>query len=346
MRSFAWALAWLNQLSAATSPFVLIARKAGKVEGILPLARESTLLRGRRLLLVGSGKACGDDLGLLASKGSETVIAEAMLAWLRNAKGKDSWDQIDLDGVQPSTASTSALLKAFESADFVEFLRRTSESCWSLKLASDANALLNDASKRTRRMLRQIDDAYIKSGRAVLQVAASYADAKEKIAKIAELHQSRWKDRKIVGCFGTDGFGSFIDELLLRWWESRTAYVATLNIDGLPRAGGIGFWRQDELAIYLIGMDIDAEEHRPGWLFNIESIRLAHSAGKSRLNFLRGDEEYKQRLGATPTVQERWIATSQRTIPQLRKNAIQQGIEVRNWFRRRKSSVSNVLSTT
>jgi CelD/BcsL family acetyltransferase involved in cellulose biosynthesis len=80
-------------------------------------------------------------------------------------------------------------------------------------------------------------------------------------------------------------------------------------------------------------MDDSLSEHRPGWLFTVESIRHAIQHGKERFNFLRGDEDYKRRIGAQPTVQQRWLATSPRLIPRLRGAALQKGIEVRDWFR-------------
>jgi CelD/BcsL family acetyltransferase involved in cellulose biosynthesis len=112
-----------------------------------------------------------------------------------------------------------------------------------------------------------------------------------------------------------------------------------LELDGVPVAGGIGMWSPDELSLYLVGMDVEAMQYRPGWLFNIGSIRMAIQAGVSSFNFLRGDEEYKGRLGAEPTVQQRWLATSPRWVPRLRGAALKKGIEVRDWFRNRTKAV-------
>jgi CelD/BcsL family acetyltransferase involved in cellulose biosynthesis len=176
---------------------------------------------------------------------------------------------------------------------------------------------------------------YISTGRAQLSVANSPEQAHAMLAMTASFHQSRWNERNIDGCFGTKGFDKFLATLIERWWSTGIVYVARLDVDGAPVAGGIGMWGPDELALYLVGMNTEAAECRPGWIFNVESIRLAINAGKQSFNFLRGDEEYKARLGAAPTVQQRWQVTSPRLIPKLRGAALQRGIEVRDWFRKR-----------
>ena len=151
----------------------------------------------------------------------------------------------------------------------------------------------------------------------------------------AAFHQSRWSERNVEGCFATKGFREFLDDLICKWHPTGIAYVATIELDGKPVAGGVGMWGPDELAMYLIGMDVEALASRPGLLFTVESIRSAIRLGKQSFNFLRGDEEYKARLGAKPTVQQRWLATSPRLLPRLRGAALQKGIEVRDWFRSR-----------
>jgi CelD/BcsL family acetyltransferase involved in cellulose biosynthesis len=91
-------------------------------------------------------------------------------------------------------------------------------------------------------------------------------------------------------------------------------------------------------------MDPKAQEHRPGWMLNGECIKLALQAGKKRINFLRGDEEYKARLGADPTEQHRWVATSPRFWPRIRKSAIRTGVELRNWLTCRSLQTESVAS--
>jgi CelD/BcsL family acetyltransferase involved in cellulose biosynthesis len=347
MRSSQWARAWWQSFPHRCIPYVLMVRDRQGVQGLFPLALENTALRGRRLILIGSGKACGDNLGILAAAGLEKHVACSLADWLVEANGANSWDSLDLDGVQPSDTTMQAFQKQFESVHQIPVTQKASESCWAIDLRSGWDGFLHGLSKRTRRMVQnEILGSYLETGRARLRVAESKTEAQVMLKKIAIFHQSRWSERSIDGCFGTKGFDVFLETLLDCWWESGIAYVAMVELDGVPVAGGIGMWSSDELSLYLVGMDVHAKESRPGWIFNVESIRTAIQAGVPSFNFLRGDEEYKGRLGAEPTIQQRWLAVSPRLVPRLRSAALQKGIEVRDWFRNRAANAVDPDATS
>ncbi len=332
MRSLDWAHAWWNAFGSQLKPYVLVVRKGGQVRGILPLALETTLLRGRRLILIGSGKACGDDLGLIASPDDAETVAVEVAEFLDQASGKNVWDFLDLDGIQPSNPTSACLIRQLGAIDGLHLEKKTGPSCWTIHCDVGWDAYLLRLSKRMRKILKDMDNNYLAPGRAVLKVASTLEEAREKLTTIAELHQSRWMTVDVNGCFGTDGFENFLGSLLEKWWDKDIALVATLQLDGKDVAGTFGYWETEELAIYLVGMDVNAQEHRPGWMLNAECMKLGLLAGKKRINFLRGDEEYKARLGADPTEQHRWVATSPRFWPRLRNAALKKGIEVRDWL--------------
>ncbi len=345
MRSAVWAQAWWDCFPHRYEPYILVVRDSKGVQGIFPLALDKSTLRGRRLITVGSGKACGDNLGILAAPRIERHVACTLADWLAEASGPDAWDSLDFDGIQPSDSTMTVFRNQLESVHQVNVIQKSSENCWAIDLTSGWNGILAEMSKRTRRTVKSdLFARYIDLGRTRLRVAESLEEAHAMLGMIAVFHQSRWQERDVDGCFATKGFGDFLASLINHWWPSGIAYVATLELDGRPVAGGIGMWSDEELAVYLIGMDIEANEHRPGLLWHVESSRLAIDAGKQSYNFLRGDEEYKSRFGAKPTVQQRWLATSPRWIPRLRGAALQKGIEVRDWFRKRPKTADSAAT--
>ncbi len=334
MRSAVWSQVWWDSFASRYIPYVLVVRDEKGLQGIFPLALDTSTIRGRRLILIGSGKACGDDLGIMATVGKENDVVRELAVWLANAKGRNAWDCLDLDGVQPSNLLMSKFQNELQSVHEIFIETKLSENCWAVDVSFGWEQMLASMSKRMRRLVKNsmmVD--YIETGRSQLKIAKSLEEAHAMLAVTEALHQSRWSERNIQGCFAVEGFHDFLSNLINQWWSSGIAYVATLELDGKPAAGVIGMWSDKELALYLVGMDINAHEHRPGWLLSIESIRLAIRSGKQRVNFLRGDEEYKARLGAKPTVQQRWIASSPRLLPRLRGAALRKGIEVRDWFR-------------
>ncbi len=97
MRSYTWAKAWWENLASGCDPYVLMANAKGEYAGFSPLRCNVSAVRGRRLILCGSGKACGDDLSILTTSENAESVAHAMADWLAQATGQDRWDSIDLD---------------------------------------------------------------------------------------------------------------------------------------------------------------------------------------------------------------------------------------------------------
>jgi CelD/BcsL family acetyltransferase involved in cellulose biosynthesis len=345
MRSLEWVQAWWQAFGSELKPYILVVRKGDEIRGFLPMALETTLVRGRRLILIGNGKACGDDLGLLTESPDAETVAVEVVEFLVQANGQDGWDSLDLDGLQPSNPTSASLIRQLEAVDSLHLEKKPGPSCWTIYADTSWETYLLRLSNRMRKLLKELDRDYLTPGRATLSAARTLDEARQKLTKIAELHQSRWKTVDVDGCFATHGFETFLQSLLERWWKQDIAFVVTLTLDGEEVAGTFGFWENEELAIYLVGMDPKAQKHRPGWMLNGECIKLALQAGKKRINFLRGDEEYKARLGADPTEQHRWVATSPRFWPRIRNSAIRTGVEVRNWLKCRSPQTESAAST-
>jgi CelD/BcsL family acetyltransferase involved in cellulose biosynthesis len=337
MRSHAWASAWWNNFGARKKPFILLSRSNDQIVGILPFASEATLIRGKTLELIGSGKACGDNLGMLAEVGSENEVAQNFVQYLYGREGRDDWDFIELDGWQPQDATSAAMINAFQARSEFHSEKKETPSVWTVTLPKTWDEYQCRLSSKMRKTLQQLDKTYLSCRRAVLDVAQTFEQAKQKLRLTSDFHQSRWKSRSIDGCFGTDGFSGFVDELLERWWHEGIAYVATIKLDGCDAAGVFGFWSRDTLNVYLVGMDITVKKARPGWMLNIESLKHAIDKNFPYCSFLRGDEEYKAMLGCVPIEQQRLIISSPRWIPRLRRSAIERGIEIRDWLKTRRS---------
>ncbi len=83
-----------------------------------------------------------------------------------------------------------------------------------------------------------------------------------------------------------------------------------LSVDGILSAGMIGAISADSLSVYMTGMAPEQVEHRPGILMNLAAIQHAIDHGCKEYDLMRGDEEYKLRLGAKPVSQYVWTASA------------------------------------
>ncbi len=352
MQRLSWLMPWWDAYQATHRLHVLVAYRGQNVCGIFPMAETYSALTGRLLVFMGSGKVCSDDLGILAESCEAQEVAEAFAAWLIQSPDCCRWDQLDLDGVREANQSMAHFGECMEAMSGSQIKRKPSPNCWAAPLDGGLEAYRNRLTKRARKIVREAEAA-MESGKGVLEVAQSSEQALEFVCDIEKMHQARWKERGIHGCFSTKEFACFLNEAIRCMWldpleptsggassdvrdlcviSKQRVIVALLRIDGAVAAGSIGFRNQDTMAMYLVGMNPEFAAVRPGWMLNTCIIKHAIEQGCTQFDFMRGDEEYKERLGGFPSVQHRWLVPSNRVVSQVRNMAYQTAVSVKSWW--------------
>lgn len=109
-----------------------------------------------------------------------------------------------------------------------------------------------------------------------------------------EMHRAAPRDK---GAFMTTEMEGFFRDLLE---VPGAALDLLIGTGGRPVAAAFGF--EDEQAYYLYNLSFDpiAASASPGIVLCDTLIRSAIASGKRRFDFLKGDEGYKRRFGATP----------------------------------------------
>jgi CelD/BcsL family acetyltransferase involved in cellulose biosynthesis len=82
-----------------------------------------------------------------------------------------------------------------------------------------------------------------------------------------------------------------------------------LAVGDRPAAGAYSIDYADRLWIFKYGIDPEYQTLSPGWALLGHLIRSAAEEGKLEVDFLRGDEDYKYRLGGVPRYIERITLT-------------------------------------
>jgi len=77
--------------------------------------------------------------------------------------------------------------------------------------------------------------------------------------------------------------------------------------DGRPIGIEYGYVWRDTYYDYQSAWDASYAQHSLGTILNEETMRLAAGNGFPSFDFLRGDEDYKYRLGASDVVDETWL---------------------------------------
>lgn len=115
----------------------------------------------------------------------------------------------------------------------------------------------------------------------------------EAINPFCAMHRTSRGDK---GAFMTDTMERYFAELV----ENAGATIHTLTCDGVPRANAFGFETAEGYFFYNSAYDPDASMASPGIVLLASMIESQIERGARVFDFLKGDERYKFKHGATP----------------------------------------------
>ena len=115
----------------------------------------------------------------------------------------------------------------------------------------------------------------------------------EAINMFCAMHRTSQGDK---GMFMTGEMQSYFEDLL----DSGGATIHTLECDGIPRANAFGFETANGYFYYNSAYDMDAAMASPGIVLLASMIEAQIERGARVFDFLKGDERYKFKHGASP----------------------------------------------
>jgi CelD/BcsL family acetyltransferase involved in cellulose biosynthesis len=331
-RRFDWLYAWWEANHDDYDLSIVKLTTANGKFAFLPLAKQRAWIAGDCLVWLGSGKACSDDMGMLSEEHDTEEAAVGFAKFLSEQSRGMTWDRLDLDGVRADDVGMNRLLDVLHATDSnTQTERRPSLSCWVVELKDDWQSQYDGFSKRVRKLFRQCSGFH--EGKSLFEIAQTPEQAMEFLRDIESIHQSRWGERGISGCFSSTHFMEFTIHAIQATWtdEINRPYICRLSSGEVPIAGLVTFGLGDTLSVYLSGMNPEFSSIRPGWQMNFSIIQLAIERGYRHLDMMRGDEEYKAWLGGVPCTQERWIITASRWSSQLRGRVYSTAASVKHW---------------
>lgn len=338
-RRFAWlSAAWQHRGSAEASLFICKASDNGQVVGYLPLYLSQSRVHGRTLSLIGDRRHCSDDAGLYVTTGREQHVATAIVQTLGTLGRSGQWDYLDLDGVRIDRPGMRQLLGELRREFSGSFWETTGEPCRVLSLPPTWDGYLASLGNSSRKNYRRLERKMLDSGRLQYEVAATRDRAKYHCDQIAIMHQRRRHSLGHSGCLDETYFEAFIEKARENLWEDGSWFSILGTIEGQVVCGTWGAINNKMISAYMLGMEPAAAEHQAGLALNLAMIRYAQERGVPHIDFMRGNEVYKSRLGAAAVPQYRWRAAAPRLLPRIRGGAIHATKAVNNWFRAQAAS--------
>lgn len=320
LQSPEWLLAWWAAFeSPATTLCVVVVRTENhQIIGLAPFYLRDNWTEGRSIRFLGSGRACGDFQTLLSAPGQAATIGKAIGNWLLANRRALNWSLLELEGVSDNDQAIDELTRQLRSGRCLEYQVEL-ENTWRLNLSGGWAGFQQGLSKTQRRQTRNQVNRYVKKDEWQVRYLRDVTELDWGLAVCIDLHQRRWQAIGQPGCFADRRFRRFIELACQRMSVQQAISFAVLEERGIPIA--CHFYLHDAAGntyMYQSGRDPDRETQGIGRILNAITVRDACDAGVEFIDFLRGDEIYKHRLGALPSRCLRLRIVPPALLPQLR----------------------------
>lgn len=345
-RSWSWLSSWWRHYGSADSAgtasrqlaTLCVFDDANALVGLAPWYVEWSAMRGRVLRPLGSGEVCSDYLTVLAQPGREAAVIDTLADFLvRNALDDSpdalQWDLLNLDFVEATDVRMSNLVEQLGRFGCTVHQRPTL-NCWRLDLPTDWDGYAASLGKHQRRTLRRMEREMLSTGRATLHEVTRLDELPRALDILVDLHQRRHESLAEAGCFASARFLGFHRDVAPELLRRGLVQFYWLELDGKPAAAEYHLVGGGVLYVYQAGVDPDMLSHQPGNLINMMILRRAIEQGYRAYDFLRGDEPYKARFGATPRPNVEFHVAAPRATARLRHNLWVAGTNVKQWLKK------------
>lgn len=166
-------------------------------------------------------------------------------------------------------------------------------TCLVLDLPKTYDDFLAMLGKSLRYDVRRLDKTLFTSGRAVVKVAG-HDDVERAMDILFDQHKRRWRKRWQPGAFTTRA-QRFHREWAAQAIQQGWLRLGVLELDGQPIGAIYGMSLGDTTYFYQAGFDPEYSSVSPGTLLVAATVRQATEEGKTKFDFMRGDEGYKRR---------------------------------------------------
>jgi len=304
-QSVAWAEAWFRVFGAdAESLLLAVHDESGAMIGIAPLVLRHTSL-GRTIQLMG-GADVTDYLDIVASERDLRRVWSAVIAHLSEMRGR--WDALDLHCVPQWSPSHAIVAELLASQTTVRIVQE--EVCPVVRLGGSFDAYLRTLPKKERHEVKRKARNFERdTPSGALRILTGRDEALAALPDFFRLHRLSAPDKE-----------RFLTPDVEQFFRAMTGAVANagwlrlyfLDVERVPVAAMFTFVADGRSLVYNSGFDPAYARIGVGMVLTGMVIEDAANSGLALCDFLRGNESYKYRFGATDTPIWRVIASNDR----------------------------------
>lgn len=304
-QSIGWAEAWYRALGSDATPLILAIRdEAESLIGVVPLVVRQTAL-GRTIQLMG-GDDVTDYLDIVAAERDVQRVWTAVTHHLLSVRA--TWDAIDLHCVpqwSPSHAIVAELLAETMAVRIVQ-----EEVCPVVRLGGSFETYLRGLPKKERHEIKRKARNFARDAPSgTLRILTERDGALAALPDFFRLHRLSAPDKER---FLTPAVEEFFRAMTAAMADAGWLRLYMLDVDDAPVAAMFTFAADGRLLVYNSGFDPAFARISIGMVLTGRVIEDAAHSGLTLCDFLRGNEAYKYRFGASDTPIWRVIAADDR----------------------------------
>lgn len=291
-----WQALWWKHLGEGDLHLLTLRDDTGGLAGIAPLCRVSSQTGERVFRWVGCVDV-SDYLDVIAAPEHESALHRAILDYLTHPDGP-AWNYVDLCNIR-ETSHTHAALAQLAVERGLHARTAVQEICPVIALPSDWEEYLASVDKKQRHEIRRKMRRIESEAETQWWLARDRATIDADIDEFIRLHRTSnpekdaFMDEKMVG---------FFREMCRVAFDAGWLDLAFIRVNGVITASMLNFDYDNQILVYNSGYDpAQYAVLSPGIVLLSYCIRHAIETGRTRFDFLRGDEEYKFRFGAQRT---------------------------------------------
>lgn len=294
-----WLHSWWRTFGRNSRLHILVCRERSDAHGPLLGVFPGYVAFGRfppvrRLRLLGSEVVTSDFLDVIVDRDRENEVLSTLLKALRHDKGFHIVELTDLREGSPLLTSWDC--RADNGLGQQEW--PSQKICPFAPLPQDPSEYFSGL-RRTVRKNFQYYRRRLEAQGASLDIVLKEEDLAQGMADFSRLHRSRRNQKGESGVFASKAQNDFYSDVFKRFFRAGWFELAFLKVAEQRVAGVCQFNYGDIVYYYQTGYDVTWEKSSVGFVLNGLLMERAIRQGKSCFEFLRGEEAYKYRMGAT-----------------------------------------------
>jgi len=289
-----WQETWWRHFGATRQLHLLTVRSSdGTLQGLVPLMSSPGIEGTARLELIGDLELC-DYLDVLMAPARQHEVGHAVVEYLLGNGGEEV--EVCLQNLSQHSATSAVFQDCLLHSGLTVEVEQI-ETCPTVLLPSEWEAYLALLRGKDRHELRRKLRRAAAAARLEYRVTSAAAQLDEDINTFVALHRMSQQDAKQG--FMTPEKEAFFRAMARQLWPQGWLEMAFLYADGEPIATLCCFAYGSTYAAYNSGYHPAYGDLSAGIVLFAERIRTAIARGFTAFDFMRGDEPYKYRFGAT-----------------------------------------------